>query len=295
MRFTVFTPTYNRAYIIENLYHSLQRQTFRDFEWVVVDDGSSDNTAELFTRILADKNSFPIQYIRVENGGKHRAINRGLQIANGTLFCIVDSDDFLVDNALEQIDYVERTIPEDCKKEFAGVCGLKVFPNGTIIGTTFSADFLDITYLERNAYKIDGDKAEVFYTELLKKYPFPEFEGENFITECVVWNKIAADGFKYRFFNQPIMICEYRDDGLTSQGNAIFLKNPKGYGLYLAQAVQYNRLTGMAKWNELLDYYGLLRSNHSIIEIAHNLQMNPFILWLRLLGLRIFYKLYGRW
>ena len=295
MRFTVFTPTYNRAYIIENLYHSLQRQTFRDFEWVVVDDGSSDNTPELFARILEEENFFPIQYIRVENGGKHRAINRGVQAAQGTLFCIVDSDDFLRDNALEIADQIERTIPADQKAAFAGVCGLRVYPNGNMLGNTFSGDTIDATNLERDQLHITGDKAEVYYTELLKQYPFPAFEGEKFITECVVWDKIASDGYKLRFFNQPVIVCEYRDDGLTSQGNAIFRKNPKGYGLYLAQAVQYNTLTGMKKWNELLDYYGLLRNNHSMLEIARNLQMNPLKLWLRLLGLRIFYKLYGRW
>ena len=103
MRITVFTPTYNRSYIIERLYHSLKRQTFRDFEWIVIDDGSTDDTELRFTQIQNDSNDFPIHYIKTANGGKHRAINKGVTRASGELFYIVDSDDFLPDDALEII------------------------------------------------------------------------------------------------------------------------------------------------------------------------------------------------
>lgn len=295
MRFTVFTPTYNRGYIIENLYRSLQRQTFRDFEWVVIDDGSTDNTQELFESFMKEPNDFPIRYEKVENGGKHRAINRGVRIAQGELFFIVDSDDYIPDDALEIIDHVERTIPEVHKGSFAGVCGQKGHADGTNIGKTFAGDVIDITSLERTQHHIEGDKAEVFYTELLRKYPFPEFAGENFVTECVVWDKIAADGIKLRFFNKVVMICDYLKDGLTAQGCRLLYNNPKGYGLYLYQSIMYRKLTGIRKWNELLDYYGALRGSCSFSRIAKNLHMNPIILWFRLFGLRVFYKLYGRW
>ena len=123
MKITVFTPTYNRAYIIEKLYHSLQRQTFKDFEWIVVDDGSEDETEDLFKKIQKDKNLFEIRYIKQKNGGKHRAINKGIEIAKGELFFIVDSDDYLIDTALKTITEIEESIPENEKKQFAGVCG----------------------------------------------------------------------------------------------------------------------------------------------------------------------------
>ena len=106
-RITVFTPTYNRGYIIENLYKSLKRQDFVDFEWIVVDDGSTDNTKDLFEKILEDDKNFSVIYECTENGGKHRAINRGLQLASGELFFIVDSADYLTDDALRLVDDME--------------------------------------------------------------------------------------------------------------------------------------------------------------------------------------------
>jgi len=87
-KITLFTPTYNRAYILETLYRSIQRQTFRDFEWLVIDDGSSDNTEELVRSWMNDGNDFPIRYYKQPNGGKCRAINRGLDLAEGELFFI---------------------------------------------------------------------------------------------------------------------------------------------------------------------------------------------------------------
>lgn len=294
MRITVFTPTYNRAYIIENLYNSLKNQTFKNFEWVVVDDGSTDNTEELFSKILGDNNAFTINYIKTDNGGKHRAINRGIKCAKGELFYIVDSDDFLPDDALEIIDRVEKTLPQEEKNKFAGVCGVKAFEEKKIIGDTFKGDYLDITQLERPKYGITGDKAEVFYTELLKKYPFPEFENEKFITECVVWDKIAFDGYKLRFFNESVMICEYRDDGLSAQSSNLFHKNPKGFGLYLYQSGKYGKLFGVNKWNEYLKFYYEFRNEYSFNQIAEFLKHSPIALWIRLFGLRLFYKLYDR-
>lgn len=295
MRITVFTPTYNRGYLIKRLYRSLQKQSFSDFEWIVVDDGSTDGTEKQFEQYIVESNPFHIQYIKVENGGKHRAINHGVKMANGELFYIVDSDDYLPSDALEIIDEVEKTIPDNEKRTFGGVCGIKGFNNNQGIGSTFEGDYLDISSLERTKYGISGDKAEVFYTDVLKKYPFPEFSGENFMTECVVWDKIAFDGYKLRFFNRTVMICEYLDDGLSAKGSALLFKNYKGYGLYLAQSIQYKKMTGLGKWNALLDYYGALRDKISFFEIAACLYMNPVVLWLRLLGLRMFYKLYGRW
>ena len=110
-KITVFTPTYNRAYIIEDLYRSLQRQTYTDFEWLVVDDGSADNTQELFAAWQQEENPFPIRYYKQENGGKCRAINRGLEMAEGELFFTVDSDDYLTDDALEKVVAWEAELP----------------------------------------------------------------------------------------------------------------------------------------------------------------------------------------
>lgn len=294
MYITVFTPTYNRGYIIEQLYHSLQRQTYQDFEWIVIDDGSTDDTERKFQIFENDNNHFPITYKKVKNGGKHRAINLGVKMAQGEMFFIVDSDDYLTDDALENIVRIEDTIPKDQKTQFAGVCGECGYSIDQIMGTTFAGDTLDITMLDRKKNGITGDKAEVFYTDILKKYPFPEFEGENFITECVVWDKIAADGYMLRFFNKIIYIAEYLEDGLTKNSFAMFDKNPKGYGLYIYQCGLYGQICGVNKWNRYLNFYYQFRRRLSFTDISKALNMNPVKLRLRILGLQLFYKLYDR-
>ena len=250
VKFTVFTPTYNRAYIIGNLYRSLQCQTFTDFEWLVVDDGSSDGTEELFAKWSGEGNCFPIRYYKQPNGGKHRAINRGIELCSGKLFYIVDSDDWLPKDALERIDEEVLQVPLNGPYTFAGVCGCKGFKDGQIVGQTFKGDHLDCTVLERSKHGIEGDKAEVFFTDILRKYPFPEFEGENFLTEAVVWDKMAADGYCLRFFNKVVYLCEYREDGLTHQGLNLYYRNPKGYGLYLRMAREYRKFS-----KRLSDYF----------------------------------------
>lgn len=292
MRITVFTPTYNRGYIIDHLYQSLRRQTFTDFEWIVVDDGSTDDTKGQFERYLKEQNQFSITYLQTENGGKHRAINRGVSAANGDLFFIVDSDDYLTDTALERIDRIDKTIPHNTDEKFGGVCGLKGYSETSIVGKTFDGELLDIRTLDRPKYGISGDKAEVFYTEVLKKYPFPEYPGENFITECVVWDKIAADGYKLRFFNEIVYICDYLPDGLSAHSAELFAATPKGYGLYLYQSALFKKITGVDRWNKYLDYFYTFKKKLKFTEIAGNLHMNPIKLYIRLFGMRLFYRLY---
>lgn len=294
MRFTVFTPTYNRAYIIDRLYQSLREQEFQDFEWLVVDDGSTDHTEEYFKKLLEKPMEMKVKYIKTKNGGKHRAINLGVKNAEGDLFYIVDSDDYLTKNALKIADIVEKTISKDRKSEYCGICGLRGTTDSQIMGTTFDGDYLDITALERPKNGISGEKAEIFYTSVLKKYPFPEFKNENFLTECVVWDKIAFDGYLMRYFNDIQVVCNYLSDGLTKQGNQLFQNNPKGYGLYLQQSDMYGKIRGIEKWNLYLGYYYINRDKLSISEIANNLNRKLIPFRLRLLGMQLFYKIYDK-
>lgn len=259
---TVFTPAYNRAYILPALYASLKRQTVKDFEWLVVDDGSKDETAALLAAWQNEENAFPIVYERQENGGKHRAINRGVQLAKGDLFLIVDSDDHLVDNAIETVLKWANTLPDGGK--WGGVAGLRVHADGMPIGTSFNGDFVDATSLEREKFHIDGDKAEVFYTEVLRKFPFPEFDGEKFITENTVWYAIAAEGYQLRWFNEPVILCEYLEDGLTRNALDVKKRNPLGYLYYyelchrvqkgvkrkLAAIYHYYEVASMRGWDK---------------------------------------------
>lgn len=279
MKLTVFTPTYNRAYILEQLYRSLQRQSCQGFEWLIVDDGSTDDTEVLVQGWIAQDNAFPIRYYRQENGGKHRAINAGVKLAQGELFYIVDSDDWLPPDGIQRTIRWAGTLPDDGKERFCGVCGLKAYSMVEVVGTTFSGDWIDCTCLDRDANGISGDKAEAFFTDIMRKYPFPEFEGENFITEAVVWDRMAADGYVLRFFNEIIYLCEYRGDGLTKQGLSIFLRNPRGYGLYLRQCRHYNKfVTSEQLYHEVQFFLGLRKHLH-LTEIAELLDRPPIQLF----------------
>lgn len=211
---TILTPTYNRAYILVRLYESLKHQTLNDFEWIIVDDGSEDETEELIKQWKIEDNGFYIRYIKIKNGGKHRALNRAVPISKYEYIFIVDSDDYLVENAVELIHKWIATIAGS--ERFAGVAGLRAKPDGTIIGQcSIETEFIDATNIQRMKYKLLGDKAEVYRKDLLLKYPFPEFEGEKFIAEGAIWDAIASDGYKIRWFSKPIYIGDYLEDGLT--------------------------------------------------------------------------------
>lgn len=235
-RITVFTPAYNRAHLLENLYRSLQRQSFRNFEWLVVDDGSADGTEALVNTWAGEGNFFPIRCLRQENGGKCRAINRGLENARGELFFTVDSDDYLVDDALEKADAWERVLPRDGR--FCGLAGNMGTKAGECSGSPFPGGYLDGTALDRYG-KVDGERAYLFYTSIHRDYLYPVFPGETFMTEAVAWDRMAADGYRLRYHNDILTIYEYQHGGLTNSGYDLFLKNPRGTALWFRQKAEY--------------------------------------------------------
>ena len=233
---TIFTPTYNRAYILEKLYRSIQRQTFRDFEWLIVDDSSTDETEKLVRGWMEENNDFPIRYYKQENGGKCRAINHALDLARGELFLTIDSDDYLTKNAVEKVAMWENNLPED--GNFCAVAGNlgtgeEETPNSLIVEGHFDGNLLDRYGV------IDGERAIAFYTEIHRQYKYPEYGDEKFMTEAVAWNRMANDGYKVRFYNDIICIYEYREDGLTKAGTKIFMNNPEGYGLWLRERADF--------------------------------------------------------
>ena len=232
---TVFTPTYNRAKLLPDLYDSLKRQTCKDFEWVIVDDGSTDDTESLVKQWIPQAD-FSICYTKKENGGKQRAVNLGVQKAKGEYFFIVDSDDVLTDNAVETALKWFGTIKDE--NGFGGIGGQKGYKNGKAIGDSFDGLYLDATTLERAKYRINGDKAEIFYTDVLKKFPFPEFEGEKFVPEALVYNRIAQAGYKLRWFNEVVYLAEYLPDGYSANVDRLLISNWKGYSLYVKELMQ---------------------------------------------------------
>lgn len=234
---TIFTPTYNRAYIIDNLYQSLCNQTNDDFEWLIVDDGSTDNTQQVINNFILE-NKLRIKYITQSNGGKHRAINKGVKEANGELFFIVDSDDCLAANAVERIIHYYSGISHD--SAYAGVSGLRFYPDGKRIGGEVNFSTLDCSSLDfRMKYKIRGDMAEIFRTEILRVYPFPEIEGEKFCPEALVWNRISQH-YKLRYFNEKIYLCNYLSDGLTAKIIKIRRESPISSMTYYSELYRFD-------------------------------------------------------
>ena len=233
---TVFTPTYNRAYIIETLYRSLQRQTCTDFEWLVVDDGSSDNTRELFERWQQEGNPFPIRYYRQENGGKCRAINRGLELAEGRLFLNVDSDDYLTEDAVEKVLSWEARLPREGK--FCAVAGNLGTGRTETPNAPLPGDYFDGNAFDRYGV-VKGERAFAFYTDIHRQYLYPDCPGEKFMTEAVTWNRMANDGYKIRFYNDIIWIYEYKPDGLTQAGDRLFWENPQGTGIFFREKAKF--------------------------------------------------------
>lgn len=229
---TIFTPTYNRAHTISRTYQSLTRQTCKDFEWLVVDDGSTDSTKLLISSWL-NKSDFVIRYIQKPNAGKYKAYNWGLREAKGNLFFCVDSDDWLPDNAVELIKQEEKSILGT--ENIAGMIALKIYENGHVIGKPYAVNTVSSLYkLSCEGY--GGERSLVFDTRIAQKYPFPEKTNEKFMGESVIYDRFEE---KYQFLvrNYCLTVCEYQADGLSSSPRSLMLANPTGYKLYFSQRV----------------------------------------------------------
>ena len=220
---TVLTPTYNRASLLINLYQSLIKQDFGDFEWIIVDDGSVDATIDIVNQFIQE-GQIVITYIKQANGGKHRALNRGVKEAKGKLVLIVDSDDSLPNKSLSIIYSYYLDIKDN--SSIGGVCGLMAHHDGTIIGDRKICSSMNLSSIEmRYKYGFVGDVCEVFKTEILREFPFPEIENEKFCPEALVWNRIATK-YKLHYFNEVIYYRDYLDDGLTSKIVRIRMNSP---------------------------------------------------------------------
>ena len=255
MKFTVFTPTFNRKELLEKLYKSLQKQTFKDFEWLIVDDGSTDGTGEKVKEFL-EESKLDIKYFYKENGGKQRAYNFATDKANGELFICLDSDDEYVENGFETIlKYWEKYEKDD---DIAGMGYLSMYPDGEIIGSSFPEKEMISTQFDiYNKYGVKGDKGLMFRTEIIKKYKFPVFDDEKFITEAVVYNRIC-EKYKMVYVNEKIEIKEYQEDGLTAKYNNLLLRNPKGQALYHNE-INFQNLTFKQKILNNAVYYKFCR------------------------------------
>ena len=226
MMITVLTPTFNREGVLRSLWDSLQKQTVKDFEWLVVDDGSTDGTKDLITQ-LQEKSDFPIWYIYKSNGGKHTALNVGIQTICSELIFIVDSDDCVTDDAVESILKIHKKYRS--QNNICGYAFLRAFPDGKINGKKFDVDEKIGSYIDVrvNGDDTGADKAEVFKTHCLKEFPFPEYPNEKFLGEDLVWVRMARK-YEMVHINKAIYVGNYLEDGLTNNRRKHNIASPVG-------------------------------------------------------------------
>lgn len=238
--FTIFTPTYNRASTLPRVYASLCAQICRDFEWLIIDDGSTDGTQALVERWQRNA-PFAIRYVWKENGGKHTAYNQALLEARGRFLYPVDSDDACLPDALATLLATWETIPEGERSRYAFVAGLCVDEQGALIGEPFPASPLDTDILELTyRLKVRGDKSGFVVTAIARRYPFPVLaERTTHIPEGAVWTRIGLR-YRSRCVNVPLLTV-YHEQGSLSRPigtrAAIAKRIAPGFTVYYAQAL----------------------------------------------------------
>lgn len=232
---TVFTPTYNRAGLLKRCYQSLTGQTVRDFVWLIVDDGSTDETAALVHAWISE-NRIEIRYVYQANAGKYRAHNAGVALCDTELFFCMDSDDYLRSDAVETVVDLWETIRSD--RRLAGIVALRGYDlqhvNGTWMPEGIHRSSLFDLY---EKYGFKGDTALIFRTEVLRKHMFPVYEDEKFLTEAYIYDQIDQV-YQLHLFNRIIYLGDYLPDGLSHRLAAIEKGSPRGQKAFLYSRVR---------------------------------------------------------
>lgn len=233
---TVFTPAYNRAHTLPRTYESLCRQDCKDFVWLVVDDGSSDNTAALVRSWQEQENGFEIRYLYKENGGMHTAHNAAYEVIDTELNVCIDSDDCLADGAVKKI------LDKWCSVKdlgYAGIIGLDADLDGKLIGKGFPDGLTETTLTGYYAAGGSGDKKLVYRTDVIKQYPpYPVFDGEKYVALAYKYRLIDQD-YKLAILDEVLCNVEYQADGSTGTMWKQYLKNPKGFAFWRKVCMQY--------------------------------------------------------
>lgn len=236
---TIFTPTYNRKKELHNLYDSLINQSYKNFEWLVIDDGSTDGT-NLELKKMIDDNIININYIYKENGGKMSAVNLAHKLAKGTIFITVDSDDVLVKDVLQTVVDDFELIKKN--PTIAGIvyqCAYKTNPQDTI-AINLPKNGTICTYNELHTkFGVKGDKSTAWKTSVLRNYQFPIFKGEKFVPDDYLMNNISRK-YQIVIYDKIITNVEYLEGGLTNNYFQLVKKNPKGTSLYFKELYDFD-------------------------------------------------------
>lgn len=273
---TIFTPAYNRKKELSVLYNSLLLQDYNDFEWVIVDDGSVDDTENLILD-LKNENKINIVYFKQENKGKSKAVNQGIKLAKGDLFLCIDSDDYFLPNVLSMINREYENIKNDDSIAGLGFLHYKVNTE-EVIGTKFPNENMVDTYFNiYNLYKVKGDKQLIFKTKIMKEFLFPEIEGEKFVPEALVFNRISQK-YKMKFINKAIVYKDYLESGYSNNYFKLAKNNPKGQVLYYKELYELQpTLYNVAAYN----MYSIFAKNGMIKTIKdHPSKVKSLIMYL---------------
>jgi glycosyltransferase involved in cell wall biosynthesis len=229
MQFTVLTPAYNRPHTLGRVYESLKAQTFKDFEWLIVDDSTTDDVQKVVRSWLSETDFF-VRYLKQNNSGKHVAHNTGVMQAQGKFTVILDDDDTLTPTALETFYCIWQTIPEDEHKGFSGVAALCTNRDtGELLGGKFPQDIFDSDTVAINyLYHLGDDRQGFTRTDILREYLFPTFNGEKYITEGLVWNRVSRK-YKIRYLNEVVCVKQY---GMTRSIIGHLIQSPNATSAY---------------------------------------------------------------
>lgn len=231
MIFTVFTPTYNRGPLLGRLYQSLLAQDSKSFEWLIIDDGSTDDTASVVQTFI-DEKKIDIRYYKKENGGKHTAYNYALDKACGDWFLCVDADDFLHKHALSNLRKAVENLTVD-----VGIAAYKEDMQGKRLSDAFPEDIRQCKISELALrYYCGGEFSLILPTKIALQYKFPVFPGERFVGECVVYDRID-EAYDWVLCPEVITVCEYQADGYSSNFANLMKRNPSGFCLYFLQRI----------------------------------------------------------
>lgn len=222
---TVFTPTFNRAYCLNKCYESLARQTSKDFLWLIIDDGSTDNTKELVNSWIKE-NKISIRYHYQENQGMHGAHNTAYELIDTELNVCIDSDDYMPDDAVEKIVSFWKKYGSD---KVAGIAALDSFTNGEVIGTYLPSDVKTSTHYNLYyKYGVKGDKKLVYRSELTRQYPYPLFQGEKYVNLAYKYSMLDKS-YEMLLMNEVVCCVEYLSDGSSKNMLKQYRRNPKGF------------------------------------------------------------------
>ncbi|WP_274648612.1 glycosyltransferase family 2 protein [Paenibacillus humicola] len=247
---TVFTPTFNRAYCLHQLYESLIRQSCKDFEWLIIDDGSTDQTRILVEQWTAEK-KVPIRYVYQNNQGMHAAHNTAYKLIDTELNVCIDSDDYMPDQAVEHIVTFWKNHGSD---QYSGFVGLDCYSNGERVGTKLPEHLKSSTLFNLyNKYGVTGDKKLVYRTALTRQFPYPVFSGEKYVGLAYKYYMIDRD-YELLLLNKVLCCIEYLTDGSSLNMFKQYRNNPRGFAFYRKELMKLPFAGQAFKYRQAVHY-----------------------------------------